>query len=316
MARKKITCSLAIVFSMLTLIASLGTYPVFAQVHDVAVTNVTKFKSIIGQGFTMEVNVTAANVGGFPESFNVTLTGTRPASTTVSFNLFGSLTQGWGFTSTTLTSPGPTITVHQGDLVNVTLTSQDGAPHQFYVDYNGDHAPDNGEPVSPVFTGTINFQFIVSTLGTFTYYCAIHPMVMFGTFNVLAASPVTTQIGKQLVSLNIGSSAVLVFNWNTGLAKGNYTLTATAETVPGETNTANNVLVDGFVIVAMVGDVSGPTGWPDGKVDIRDLAAIATIYGVISPDPRYSANYDIVFDRKIDIKDLATAALNYGKIDP
>lgn len=86
------------------------------------------------------------------------------------------------------------------------------------------------------------------------------------------------------------------------------------------------VFQDGTVKVAMVGDVAGvgvfPNTSPDGKVDIKDIAAIAKCYGAIYPSPQYVAKYDItgttfeVPDGKIDIKDLATAAKNYGKTDP
>lgn len=50
----------------------------------------------------------------------------KAEATTRNFSLYGSATSGWGFTNTTMISPGPTISVDQGDLVNLTLTSQDG----------------------------------------------------------------------------------------------------------------------------------------------------------------------------------------------
>jgi len=103
--------------------------------------------------------------------------------------------------------------------------------------------------------------------------------------------------------------------------KGNNTITVCVEPVVGETDLLDNTLIQ-WLIVSIIGDVNGPTGWPDGKVDIRDLAAIARIYGINHPDPNYNVNYDLtgptlgVPDGKIDIKDLALAATNYGKTDP
>jgi uncharacterized membrane protein YeiH len=41
--------------------------------HDVAVTNVTRSKSIVGQGYGLTMNVTAANQGDYTETFSVTL---------------------------------------------------------------------------------------------------------------------------------------------------------------------------------------------------------------------------------------------------
>lgn len=108
------------------------------------------------------------------------------ATTVRSFHLYGSALSGWGFTPSTLTIPGPTIELEQGDTANLTLTSADG-PHQFYVDYNGDEIPNSlMEPASGFFTATtINFQFTVSpSQGNFTYYCSFHQGTMHGLFRV------------------------------------------------------------------------------------------------------------------------------------
>jgi len=42
-------------------------------VHDVAINNVIPAKTVVGQGYVMNVNVTVANKGDFTETFNVTL---------------------------------------------------------------------------------------------------------------------------------------------------------------------------------------------------------------------------------------------------
>ncbi|MGF3572880.1 MAG: hypothetical protein ACQXXG_05595 [Candidatus Bathyarchaeia archaeon] len=41
--------------------------------HDVAVINVTPLKTIVGQNYTLHINVTLANQGDFTETFNVTV---------------------------------------------------------------------------------------------------------------------------------------------------------------------------------------------------------------------------------------------------
>jgi hypothetical protein len=46
--------------------------PVRALVHDVAVTGVMPFKTIVGQGFSVKINVTVADPGGYTETFNIT----------------------------------------------------------------------------------------------------------------------------------------------------------------------------------------------------------------------------------------------------
>jgi len=45
----------------------------FPGVHDIAVTNVTSGKTIVGQTYTCNINITVTNEGNFTETFNVTL---------------------------------------------------------------------------------------------------------------------------------------------------------------------------------------------------------------------------------------------------
>jgi parallel beta-helix repeat protein len=144
------------------------------------------------------------------------------------------------------------------------------------------------------------------------------------TFNVTLYAN-TTEIETREITLASGSSTTLTFTWNTtGFAKGNYTISAYAWPVPGETDIADNMLVDGIVTVAMIGDISSPTkpGVPDGKVDMADVGAVARLFGVAYPDPKYNPNYDITgpvtgtADGKIDMMDIGTVARHFGKTDP
>jgi hypothetical protein len=125
-----------------------------------------------------------------------------------------------------------------------------------------------------------------------------------------------TSIASENVTLASGARTTLTFTWiTTSFAKGNYTLSAYAWPVLGETNMANNNLTGGWVLVAMVGDVTGPGGLPDGKCDVRDVSLVASLYGVSYPNPRYNPTCDIVYDGKIDARDLSLAAANYGRKD-
>jgi parallel beta-helix repeat protein len=129
----------------------------------------------------------------------------------------------------------------------------------------------------------------------------------------------TTTISQIKVTLTSGNSKTITFTWNTsGFAKGNYTIWAYATPVKGETYTADNTFIGGWVIVSIVGDVTGPKGWPDGRVDmISDIRAIVKVFGVVYPNPRYNPNCDINGDGKIDmINDILAAAKNFGKTDP
>jgi len=142
------------------------------------------------------------------------------------------------------------------------------------------------------------------------------------TFNVTAYAN-TTIIKTKETTLTSGNSTTIVFICNTtGFVKGNYTISAYATPLPGETDTIDNTYRDGWVVVAMVGDITGPEGFPDGKVEMRDVSLVASKFGVNYPDPRYDANCDItgptpgVADGKIEMRDVSLVASNFGKIDP
>lgn len=108
------------------------------------------------------------------------------AATTRNFTLYGSYSQGWGFTATSISSPGPTIVIEQGDTVNLTLFSHDGFIHRFFVSYTNASSPNTGDPQSSDFSDTVNFQFVATnTTGTYTYHCSHHPDQMWGYFQVV-----------------------------------------------------------------------------------------------------------------------------------
>ena len=89
------------------------------------------------------------------------------------------------------------------------------------------------------------------------------------------------------------------------------TFDATAESIIGETNLADNTYTNGKVIITIKGDVNG-----DGKVNILDIATVASLYNTYPGHPKWNPNADLDDNHKIDIIDIAKAAKNYGKTDP
>ena len=70
-------------------------------------------------------------------------------------------------------------------------------------------------------------------------------------------------------------------------------------------------------MVTMVGDVTGSTPFvPDGKCDIKDIAAVAKRFGSAPGSPDWNANCDVNNDGKVDIKDIAIVAKHFGEADP
>lgn len=174
-------------------------YVVIVPEHDVSLTNVTPSKIVVGQGYSLSINVTVANQGDYTENFNVTCY----ANTTIIDTLTG-----------------------------ITLTS--------------------------------------------------------------------------------GSSTIVTFIWNTsGFAKGNYTISAYATPVPGETDTADNTLSDGTVYVGIPGDING-----DGAVNILDCIAASAAFGSTPSDPQWNGFCDLNNDGRINILDLILVASQFGQTIP
>jgi hypothetical protein len=132
-----------------------------------------------------------------------------------------------------------------------------------------------------------------------------------------------TEIGNFTnVSISAGNSVNLTAVWNSsGLAKGNYTISANVTLAPGETNTASNNFTGSFFYVSMVGDLTGgtPNIWdfvPDGKCDGKDIAVAAYCFGSGLGSPRYNPNCDILNRGKIDGRDITIVAKHFGQHDP
>jgi hypothetical protein len=108
------------------------------EVHDVAVTNVTSSKTVVGQGYSASINITVENQGDYTETFNVTLyanetsielqtiTLTNGSSTTLTFawNTSGFAKGNYSITVCTTPVPGEIYTADNnctGGLVAVTI---------------------------------------------------------------------------------------------------------------------------------------------------------------------------------------------------
>lgn len=121
------------------------------------------------------------------------------AATTDTIVLVGAVA-GW---NSSTTHPNPTINVAQGDVVNLVLSSGDGALHRWFVDVDKNGAtPDcpGADICSSAFSSStpMTFTFTVNfAVGTYTYYCSVHPTTMLGQFVV---NPSTSVGGTTLPS--------------------------------------------------------------------------------------------------------------------
>ena len=128
----------------------------------------------------------------------------------------------------------------------------------------------------------------------------------------------TTKISTEILFMNLvgGANASQVFEWNTtGLAYGNYTLKAVADTLPGEIDTAdNNYTCNHPVHVGVPGDVSGTIpGVYDGVDNMKDIAYLVSLFQTKPTKPPWFPNADVNNDGVVDMKDIAIAVYYFNQ---
>ena len=123
------------------------------------------------------------------------------------------------------------------------------------------------------------------------------------------SSPCTSQN----VTLASGNSSVITAVWDTSrFAKGNYTISAYATPVPGETDTTDNTFPDGTIVIAIPSDINA-----DFKVDIKDLVLVIKYYGSYPGSVKpWNPNADVNCDNKVDVKDLVLVIKHFGQHYP
>jgi len=117
-----------------------------------------------------------------------------------------------------------------------------------------------------------------------------------------------TAIGTQTVTLAQGANTTLIFSWNlSGVAEGTYTIRAEASVLFGETDIADNSLIDGTVELKRPGDAND-----DGIVNVYDLNIVAKALGTSVGDPDYDLRADFNSDGTIDDIDVEILQLYWG----
>ncbi len=281
-------------------------FTVSPLVHDVAVINVIPAANVTCEGYSLEIRVKVKNEGTITETFNVTTYANATSIQTLTVTDLApgnekTLTFFWNTTNVA----SDNYTIHakatrvpgETDMIDNTFT--DGI---VCVNPPPDIAVTNVAPSKTVVKVGCSLSVNV-TVGN-QGYCTV-------TFNLTAY--VNTRIIDTFttITLTSGSSTTVTFTLDTtGVAKGNYTITAYAPPVPDEADLVDNTHTDGWVIVTVPGDVDG-----DFDVDIYDIVKICAKYGSRPPYRPYKPNCDINCDGIINIYDLVIACANYGQKD-
>jgi hypothetical protein len=135
------------------------------------------------------------------------------------------------------------------------------------------------------------------------------------TFNVTAyatASHVMYEIGRQEVTLDAQTSTTVTIVWDTrGYARDIYILSAVADSILGEVDTADNICNDGTILVNLIGDINC-----DNYVGIDDIFTIASHFAQDPSHPNWNPNCDLNDDDYVGIDDIFRAAQHFGEEDP
>jgi len=127
------------------------------------------------------------------------------------------------------------------------------------------------------------------------------------TFNVTVYYNLTA-IETQTATLAQGANTTLVFSWNlSGVAESTYTIRAEASVLIGETDIADNSLIDGTIELKHPGDAN-----EDGIVNVYDLNILAKALGTSVGDPDYDLQADFNGDGVIDDYDVEILQLYWG----
>mgnify|MGYP001031568468 CR=1 FL=1 len=270
----------------------------FSNSHDVAIVDVTSFKTIVGQEYSVNVTVTVENQGGFDETFNVIVYHDQLAIPTYeqqnTFHSMGDINED-GY-------------IDDVDL-EIMLDAYPSTPldpnWNPFCDLDNDGRVDQND----LWTLASNYEKDI--------------------WRVFGLSP--APIAKQtVVNLQKRTLNVITFAWKTtGVAKGNYTIIAHATPIPprggytiyahstpvlddtymeGETDIDDNTMVDSKITVTIPGDVEG-----DFDVDSEDLFMLAPAYNSKLGDPLYNPRCDFDNDGDVDSMDLFILAPNFGK---
>jgi len=274
--------------------------------RDTAITDVESSKTVVGQGYSLGINVTVENQGDYTETFNIT----AYANETVINIKEMTLTSG---DSTVITFTWNTTGFPVGNYTLKVIADQ--VPGEIDIE---DNTFIDGIVTVSAFIHDIG---VISVESSKTVVCEGYSMNISVTVENQGEAAETfdltvyandTEIETEEITLVSGDFTTLTLTWNTtGFAKGNYTISANVTQVTGEVDLTDNVLTDGLVLVTILGDVNG-----DGRVRVDDVLAVALAFGSNCGDPNYDPNLDVNGNCKIRVDDILITAIHFGETEP
>jgi hypothetical protein len=250
--------------------------------HDVAVVDVTTSRTVVGSGYTVQIDVTIENHGPFTESFNVTVYYGNSAITPEQWETFWSLGD--------VNRDGYINGTDQNLLSTAFGSTPSSANWNPWADLNQD----------------LRVNMVDISIFAYNYGLEIWTYAISGS--IIGTLPV--------IDLAAGGTQTLTFTWGTSdMSYGNYIICGYAVPILGkgpplgkEVDRADNTFVDGTVTITIAGDIDG-----DYNVDYDDFIVLAGAYGSTIGQPAYNSAADIDGDGDVDYSDFIALAGNYGQ---
>jgi hypothetical protein len=320
-------CSLDVVFSNLTDKSKQAVYHetidsivrISPGIHDVAVEDVSVSKTVVCQGLSIDVNVTAENRGSYNETFAVTTYANATVLNTTQVSLAY-------YSSTRFVFAWNTAGFPLGDYtVNSTATPVSGETN--FTDNTFIYSSVTIiEPSYDVAVAGLSFSKTVLGKG---YFGTVNVTVenqadLTTTFNVTVYADVNTTvigdevvIGIQEVTMTGKTSRVLTFRWDTTLTPyGNYTVSGYAVPLEAEADREDNLCMGGCVVVSIAGDMDGELVNGHFGVSLYDAVRLLACYGSKEGDPLFNPNCDIDETGQVFLFDAVILLNNYGQKTP
>jgi len=110
------------------------------------------------------------------------------------------------------------------------------------------------------------------------------------------------------------NQTIWIYTWQTsGYSKENYTISASATVVPGETDSTDNNCT-WTVHVGVPGDVSSSVqGAYDGTVNMRDAQYMILQFNTKPSSPKWKPNVDVNNDLIVNMRDIQIVIMNFNK---
>jgi hypothetical protein len=275
---------------------------VYVGIRDLAITKVKPSITTAPVGCPINFNVTVQNNGQATETCNVTLSypnGTTPVVIGAdSFPLANGASQtiGFAWNTTGVIVGSYTVSAYVQPLPFEMNTTNNKLTCTIKIVDDPDIVLTN-VTYSKTLVGkglTMPIEVTVENLGPLTE-----------TFNVTAYANTTAKatiiIQKLQVTLASGKPTNVTLTWNTtGLAYGNYTISAYAQPLPYQTDTQHDTYKSSIpVLVTIPGDANG-----DGIVDASDLFILERAWGTSIGQKNYDPRADFNGDGVVDASDF------------